>query len=114
MDMTKIATEVEAAAEALTSGAAGPLPPVQMQSKTGKAGYDHLIDALNRLPRPLLALGTLLVFVVAGINPVWFEARMQALSTVPEPLWWLLGAVLTMFFGSREAYYIRQKTPPKP
>jgi hypothetical protein len=113
MDMTKITAEVEAAAEALTTGAAGPLPPVQMQTKTGKAGYDHLIDALNRLPRPLLALGTLVVFLVAGINPAWFEAQMQALNAMPQPLWWLLGAVLTMFFGSREAFYARQKTPPK-
>ena len=113
MDMSKIVTEVEAAAEDLTSGAAGPLPQVQMTTPAAKAGYDHLIDAMNRLPRPLLALGTLVIFVVAGVNPAWFEAQMQALNAMPQPLWWLLGAVLTMFFGSREAHYMRQNTAPK-
>ena len=113
MDMSSIVTKVETAAQDLTAGAAGPLPPVQMTTPAGKAGYDHLIDALNRLPRPLLALGTLVIFVVAGVNPAWFEVQMQALNAMPQPLWWLLGAVLTMFFGSREAHYIRQNTPPK-
>ena len=113
MDLSKIVTHVETAAEDLTSGAAGPVPQVQIKTPAGKAGYDHLIDALNRLPRPLLALGTLVIFVVAGINPAWFETQMQALNAMPQPLWWLLGAVLTMFFGSREAHYMRQATPPK-
>ena len=113
MDMTKIVSQVETVAEDLTSGAAGPLPQYQPKTTAGRAGYDHLIDAMNRLPRPLLALGTLGVFVVAGINPVWFETQMQALNAMPQPLWWLLGAVLTMFFGSREAHYMRQNTPLK-
>lgn len=112
MDMTRIATAVETAAEDLTSGAAGPLPQFQAKTPTGKAGYDHVIDALNRLPRPLMALGTLAVFIAAGMNPPWFEHQMQALAAMPQPLWWLLGAVLTMFFGSREAHYMRT-TPPK-
>lgn len=107
MDMTQIVTQVEAAAEDLTSGAAGPMPQYQPTTKSGQVGYNHLIDALNRLPRPLMALGTLAVFVVAGINPPWFEVQMQALAAMPQPLWWLLGAVMTMFFGSRETHYLR-------
>ena len=114
MDMTNIVTQVETAAENLTSGNAGPMPQFQARTPAGKAGYDHLIDAMNRLPRPLLALGTLGVFIVAGINPTWFEAQMQALNAMPQPLWWLLGAVLTMFFGSREAHYMRQTPPQNP
>ena len=113
MDMTQIVTQVETAAEDLALGGAGPLPPVQIKTPAGKAGYDHLIDALNRLPRPLLAIGTLVIFIIAGVNPVWFEAQMQALNAMPQALWWLLGAVLTMFFGSREAHYIRQNGQPK-
>ena len=66
-----------------------------------KAGFDRLMDALNRLPRPLLALGTLAIFAAALIDPVWFAGRMQALSDIPEPLWWLCGAVISLFFGSR-------------
>jgi hypothetical protein len=111
MDMTKIITTVETAAEDLTSGTAGPMPQFQPTTATGKVGYDHMIDAMNRLPRPLMALGAVGVFVVAGINPAWFETQMQALAAMPQPLWWLLGAVMTMFFGSREAHYIRQAPP---
>lgn len=113
MDMTKIVTQVEGAAEDLTAGAAGPMPEFQPTTPNGKAGYNHLIDAMNRLPRPLMAMGSLGVFVVAGVNPTWFEAQMQALAAMPQPLWWLVGAVMTMFFGSREAHYMRQTpTPP--
>ncbi|MGV8986718.1 MAG: 3TM-type holin [Cypionkella sp.] len=107
MDMSKIVTQIETAAEDLTSGVAGPMPQFEAKTPTGKAGYNHMIDAMNRLPRPLMALGSLGVFVVAGINPPWFETQMQALAAMPQPLWWLLGAVMTMFFGSREAHYIR-------
>lgn len=110
MDMPKIITAIETAAEDLTSGSAGPMPQYLPTTPTGKAGYNHLIDALNRLPRPLMALASVGVFVVAGISPTWFEAQMQALSAMPQPLWWLLGAVMTMFFGAREAHYLRTGT----
>ncbi|MGB8623461.1 MAG: holin family protein [Paracoccaceae bacterium] len=66
-----------------------------------KGLFDRLIDGLNRLPRPALALGTLALFVSAMISPVWFAARMQGLALVPEPLWWLLGAVISFYFGAR-------------
>lgn len=66
-----------------------------------RAGYDRLVDGLNRLPRPLLALGSLAMMAAAMIAPDWFAARMDALAAVPEPLWWLIAAVVSLFFGSR-------------
>lgn len=63
--------------------------------------FDRFMDALNRLPRPALALGTLGLFVSAMIDPLWFGARMQGLALVPEPLWWLLGAIVSFYFGAR-------------
>ena len=113
MDLKQIVTAAETLAQDLATGAAGPMPQVLPKTANGKAGYDRLIDALNRLPRPLMALGALGVFVVAGLYPAWFETQMQVLASVPQPLWWLLGAVITMFFGSREAHYIRQNPPSK-
>ena len=108
-----IATDIGAQLDAaLTAGAIAPLPAPRLGPKA-KPGYDPVIDALNRLPRPLLALTTLALFIVAAVNPGWFEARMEALSTIPEPLWWLAGAVITMFFGSREAFYRRTTTKPE-
>ena len=77
MDLKKLVTSAETLAQDLAAGAAGPMPQVQPQTPKGKAGYDRLMDALNRLPRPLMALGALGVFVAAGIKPDWFEAQMQ-------------------------------------
>ena len=63
--------------------------------------FDRFMDALNRLPRPALALGTLGLFVAAMTDPAWFAARMVGLGAVPEPLWWLLGAIVSFYFGAR-------------
>ena len=63
--------------------------------------FDRIMDALNRLPRPLLAFGTIGLFVVAMVDPVWFSSRMQGISLVPEPLWWLMGAIVSFYFGAR-------------
>jgi hypothetical protein len=69
------------------------------QPKKGR--YDRLMDALNRVPRPALALGTLGLFLAAMIDPIWFASRMQGIALVPEPLWWLLGAIVSFYFGAR-------------
>ncbi len=66
-----------------------------------KSRYDRVLDGLNRLPRPALALGTLGLFVAAMVDPLWFAARMQGISLVPEPLWWLLGVIVSFYFGAR-------------
>jgi hypothetical protein len=71
------------------------------QAGRPRAAYDRLVDALNRLPRPLMALGTVALMAAAMIAPDWFEGRMEALAAVPEALWWLLGAVISLYFGSR-------------
>lgn len=63
--------------------------------------FDRLMDGINRLPRPALALGTLGLFVSAMVDPGWFAARMQGVALVPEPLWWLLGVVVSFYFGAR-------------
>ena len=47
--------------------------------------FDRLMDGINRLP----------------VDPGWFAARMQGVALVPEPLWWLLGVVVSFYFGAR-------------
>lgn len=75
----------------------------------GRLGvFDRLMNGLNRLPRPFLALGTLGLFVYAMLDPVAFSARMQGLAFVPDPLWWLLGAIVSFYFGAREMHYLRR------
>lgn len=63
--------------------------------------FDRFMDALNRVPRPAMALGTMGLFVAAMVDPVWFAARMAGIALVPEPLWWLLAAIVSFYFGAR-------------
>ncbi|MDQ7261186.1 holin family protein [Paracoccus sp. PS-1] len=79
--------------------------------------FDGMMNGLNRLPRPMMTLGTLALFGYAMVEPEGFGLRMQNLNLVPEPLWWLLGAVISFYFGAREAHYFRSRpvirhTPP--
>ena len=80
----------------------------------GDGWFDRAINGLNRLPRPMLAFGTLGLFVFAMVDPPRFAARMVGLNYVPEPLWWLLGAVVSFYFGAREAHYFRTRPVPAP
>lgn len=66
-----------------------------------RSGFDRFIDGLNRLPRPAMAFGVIGLFVASMTNPDWFVSRMQGLAHVPEPLWWLLGAIVSFYFGAR-------------
>ena len=66
-----------------------------------QGAFDRFMDGLNRLPRPALALGTLGLFVSAMVAPLWFAERMQGIALVPEPLWWLLGVIVSFYFGAR-------------
>lgn len=63
--------------------------------------FDQFVDGLNRLPRPVMAFGVIALFVSAAFDPVWFAARMVGVALVPEPLWWLLGAIVSFYFGAR-------------
>ncbi len=49
----------------------------------------------------MLALGTLGLFAAALVDPVWFAQRMQGIALIPEPLWWLMGAIVSFYFGAR-------------
>ena len=91
--------------------------------------FDRFMDGVNRLPRPAMALGTLGLFISAMVAPLWFAQRMQGIALVPEdrriiqglsveenidlaqiappigwskePLWWLLGVIVSFYFGAR-------------
>lgn len=75
--------------------------------------FDRAVNGLNRLPRPLLAFGTLGLFVFAMVDPGAFTVRMAGLNAVPEPLWWLLGAIVAFYFGARETFYFRNRPVPQ-
>jgi hypothetical protein len=70
-------------------------------ARNRRGWFDVLIDGLNRLPRPLMAFGTLALIGASMVDPIWFATRMQGLALVPEPLWWLMGAIVSFYFGAR-------------
>jgi len=63
--------------------------------------FDRFMDAVNRLPRPIMVMGVFALFVSAMFDPIWFAERMVGLALVPEPLWWLLGVIVSFYFGAR-------------
>lgn len=73
-------------------------------STNNRGLFDRAMDGINRLPRPALAIGTLGLFVAAMVDPIWFAERMQGIALVPEPLWWLLGAIVSFYFGARHQF----------
>jgi len=83
-----------------------------------RGAFDDFVNGLNRLPRPILALGTVGLFIFAMTDPYAFSTRMQGLNTVPDQLWWLLGAIVSFYFGARELHHARmdkqQKTMTQP
>jgi len=82
--------------------------------QTVRAGlFDSFVNGLNRLPRPVLTLGTLGLFAFAMIDPIRFSARMEGLALIPEPLWWLMGAIVSFYFGAREAHHFRSRAWPR-
>jgi hypothetical protein len=76
--------------------------------------FDRMVNGLNRLPRPMLAFGTLGLFIHAMVDPEGFATRMVGLNAVPEPLWWLLGAIVAFYFGARETHYFRNRPVASP
>lgn len=78
----------------------------------GQSAFDRAVNGLNRLPRPILALSVIGLFAFAMIDPQAFAARMQGLAFVPEPLWWLMGAVVSFYFGARELHHRRARPAP--
>ncbi len=78
-----------------------------------KGNFASFVNGLNRLPRPFMALGTVALFIYAMSDPEGFKERMVGLQFVPEPLWWLLGAVVSFYFGARELHHFRARSTLK-
>ena len=79
--------------------------------RPARSWFDALVDGINRLPRPTMAVGTIGLFAYAMADPVGFAERMVGLALVPDQLWWLLGAVVSFYFGARELHKHREAKP---
>lgn len=98
-EVFRVNAEAEAGRQADLRAAA--MSQFGAEFRATRGWFDQLIDGLNRLPRPMLAYGTLALFVMAMRDPDWFASRMQGIALVPEPLWWLMGAIVSFYFGAR-------------
>lgn len=63
--------------------------------------FDSLIDGLNRLPRPFLALGVLGLLAFAPYDPVKFAEIMNVYQLVPPWLAALFAVIVGFYFGAR-------------
>lgn len=96
----RVNAEAEAQRDAHASHAA--LAQFAAEFTVARQGwFDRFVDGLNRLPRPMMAFGVIGLFASAMADPAWFSARMAGIALVPEPLWWLLGAIVSFYFGAR-------------
>lgn len=75
--------------------------------RSNRTWWDSLWDGLNRAPRPVLVGLVIAYFVTSWTAPAQFARINAGLATVPEPMWWTLGAIVTFYFAARELSYKR-------
>ncbi|WP_419740178.1 3TM-type holin [Ruegeria sp.] len=117
-----VATEVietfrpnaESSAQRAADAKAAALAQFAAEFASPPAGaFDRVVNALNRLPRPVMALGTIALFAFAMWDPQGFAIRMTALELVPDNLWIILGMIMSFYFGARTFEKMRRSRPPK-
>ena len=72
----------------------------EFQAREG-TWWDSLVDGLNRLPRPLIALGIVAFFLLAPLEPVRFLEIARAYRVLPDGFWALLSVIIAFYFGGR-------------
>lgn len=67
----------------------------------GKGWFNHLMDGVNRVPRPAMAIAVIWLMALPAYDVVLFSEMMAAYALVPEAMWLLFGAIVTFYFGAR-------------
>ncbi|MCF8500537.1 MAG: holin family protein, partial [Rhodospirillum sp.] len=70
-------------------------------TRANRTWWDSLVDGLNRLPRPAMALGVVGLMAWAPVDPVGFSQAMRAYALVPEWLAGTLFGVAAFYFTAR-------------
>ena len=73
----------------------------EFKSKRTSTSWDSFVDGLNRLPRPLITLGILGLFVLAPADPLRFLEIARAYQIMPDGFWALLSIIIAFYFGGR-------------
>lgn len=83
----------------------------EFRNLTHRTKWDSFIDGLNRLPRPVMVTMILAYMVAAWRDPETFALINAGLATIPEPMWYLIGAIVGFYFAARELH--KQRVSPK-
>lgn len=82
----------------------------EFKSKRTSTAWDSFVDGLNRLPRPLITLGILGLFVLAPADPLRFLEIARAYQLMPDGFWALLSIIIAFYFGGRMQLTKQQMT----
>lgn len=66
-----------------------------------RSWFGQFVDGMNRLVRPFFTYGTVGIFIWCVVDPAAFSVAMLALKLIPDNLWYIMGAIITFWFGSR-------------
>lgn len=73
----------------------------EFTSAERKGRWNSFVDGMNRLVRPLFTFGTVSLFGWCVVSPLDFATAMTSLGLVPEPLWMIMGVIVTFWFGDK-------------
>jgi len=66
-----------------------------------KHWFNMLVDAANRLVRPLFTYGIIIMFWWAATQPEHFVVYIKTLQIVPESMWYIMWTIIAFWFGGR-------------
>lgn len=73
----------------------------EFSGRANRTWWDSLVDGLNRLPRPMIAIGILAFFIIAPLYPDHFLKIASAYEKMPDGFWTLLAVIIGFYFGGR-------------
>lgn len=73
----------------------------EFHRRNNRTWLDAFADALNRLIRPILTIAALYPLVATVRDPETMGKVWEALATLPNGYWALLGIIIPFYFGGR-------------
>ncbi|NIU83357.1 MAG: hypothetical protein GWN64_07720 [Candidatus Thorarchaeota archaeon] len=80
--------------------------------KENKNLWDSIVDGINRLVRPILALIAISLFLICLIYPNYAKNVSVAFYGLPNNLYYILLTIISFYFGGRIVQGMK-KAPPK-
>ena len=63
--------------------------------------FEQFVGGLNALPRPFLAIGTILLLGYAVVDPSRATQAYSTLDLIPQELWGMFAIVVSFYMGGR-------------